>query len=352
MIVQNSKFKVIFFFINFAFLIATFNFQLSTFNLGKAEASGLSLGISPSIIRIEASPPAEIKTLLTIQNLGDKAVELKIDLEPFRANDLENGEITYFADKSYKESLSIFKKIQILEENKSLEKLVLAPKQKKDLNLYISIPKDEKESDYYFSIIFKTGSASSELSDLNLLLESKEKNITANKRYTTGISNISLGVSLNVLLSIGKNVNTNGFIEEFSSPIFVESGPVPFTLRVKNSGRHLIVPKGNIFIKNMFGQTVGKIDLLPVNVLAGTIRLIPDISFYENGSLINLRSLWKEKLLFGHYSATLNISFSDDGQLFTKTVRFFALPAQGIAGFIIALIIVIIIRNRIKSKQY
>src|SRR3989344_4647692 len=43
-------------------------------------------------------------------------------------------------------------------------------------------------------------------------------------------------------------------IEEFSSNIFFEKGPVPFTVRVRNTGAHFIKPKSEIAIKNMFGQ--------------------------------------------------------------------------------------------------
>ena len=127
-------------------------------------------------------------------------------------------------------------------------------------------------------------------------------------------------------------------LEEFSTGFFYESGPVPFTIRIKNKGTHFIKPKGEILIKNMFGQSIGKLNLVSVNILSNSTRAISN-------------ALWKEDFLLGFYTATLNISLSNDGPTFTKAIHFFSFPFQGLIVIVIVLISTIIIVNRVRTHM-
>ena len=95
---SDSKFKIFSKLLTFALLTLIFNFALLTFNLGKVEASALSLGIYPPVIQIETIPPSLIKTPITIENLGEETVSLQILLKPFKASEKENGEISYLLE--------------------------------------------------------------------------------------------------------------------------------------------------------------------------------------------------------------------------------------------------------------
>lgn len=394
MIIQNSipiqsgqnfslKFKVIKQFINFALLIATLNFALLTFNLDKADASALSLGIYPPIIQVQADPPANIDSPITIQNLGSETVDLDIVFKPFTAKDSENGEIKYLLEKDGVPGANplIFQKIQLFEGDHAVRNITLAPSEQKKLNFRLKISKDEPISDYYFSIVF--------------LNTPKTPNLP-NSPNTQAQG----GVAVNVLLSIGKG-QAKGVIEEFSSPLFLEKGPVPFTVRVKNTGKHVIAPIGQILIKNFFGQTVGKVDLLPVNILSQTTRAIPSNEQYKfearnskletpqeylplrggansnnqntndknvsdlensNFSIVsdfdirhsNFRSFpeatWPENFLLGPYTATLTLALSDEGPIYKKTINFFGAPTQIFIGLIIAILIVVLVVSKVKRR--
>ena len=200
----------------------------------------------------------------------------------------------------------------------------MAPKQEKKLFIKIDVPENEKESDYYFSIQFI----------------SKPTVVKDDLNY----SQILGGVATNVLLSVGSKEKTQGIIEEFSSPVFLQKGTVPFTLSVKNTGHHFITPKGNIIIKNVFGQIVGKVDLLPVNILAESTRTIP--SLYSNSN----KAVWNENFILGLYRATLNIALSDQGPVFSNTVSFFALPTETIIAILIAVFTLVLLLNRVKKR--
>ncbi len=276
-----------------------------------AKAGSLSLSVDPSIIEIKALPPSNTISNLTIQNKSENQVQLQISLKPFKAW-LENGELEYVNDNPV-----FFKNVQILDGGVPIEGITLGPRQEKKLTLNINISKDISVSEYYFSVIFisKDSLVPSSTASLN-----------------------QLGIATNVLLSVGPKETPDAVLEEFSSNPFYTSGPVNFTIRIKNKGKHFIKPKGTILIKNMFGQSIGKLDLLAINILSQSIRAIPN-------------ALWKENFLLGFYTATLNISLSNDGPTFTKSIHFFAFPFQGLIMIVIILISAIITINRVRTRM-
>jgi len=298
----------------------------------------VSLGVFPPILQIQATPPTNIKSKILIENLGGDPVDLKIGLKPFIASDKENGQVDYSSDYNLADPF-IFDKMQILDNDTSIDSITLAPGQKKELTLEIALPQGEPLGDYYFSIIF----------------------MSANQpEASSNISGATAGIATNVLLSIGPKGPTQGNIEEFSAPIFKTRGPVPFTVRIRNTGNHFITTRGDIVIKNMFGQNVGKVDLLPVNILSQSVRSIPDSIQSPNANpssslksyLINLKSVkavWPETFLFGPYTATLTIALSDQGPLYRKTVNFYAFPAETLFGILIIILIVTAIIIRAKK---
>jgi hypothetical protein len=290
-------------------------------NTSRAHAQELSLSINPPITVITAIPPTNATSQMNIQNNSDSQVTLQIQLKPFKAKG-ENGELEY-----PKDTLQFFKNIQILDNGTPVESIILGPKQEKSLNLNIDIPQDITASDYYFSVVFVTTSSSP-----------TESNLSLNQ----------LGIATNVLLSVGQKEIPKAVLEEFSTKIFTEEGPVPFTVRVKNEGSHLIQPKGEIIIKNMFGQNVGKLDLSNVNILAGSIRAISNETAESSSDFKHPIVLWKESFLLGLYSATLNISLSDQGPVFTRIIHFFAFPFQLLIIIVIIAIVAIVFTNRIK----
>lgn len=319
--------------ITIPFLLVTCYLLLVT--APSTNATSLSLSIDPPIITINAIPPTTVTSPLSIQNKGDTQVTLQIQLKSFKIKG-ENGEVEYS-----KEILETSKNIQILDAGVPVESITLDSKQQKNLNLSINILQDTDISDYYFSVIFISGDS-----------PPVESNSSVNQ----------IGIATNILLSVGSKEIPKASLEEFSSNIFFEKGPVPFTIRVKNEGTHFIKPKGEITIKNMFGQIIGKLDLTSTNVLSNSIRAIPnDIYMQELRLKDNLDTkiktsfdfkhpiaLWKESFLLGLYTATLNISMSDEGPVFTRVARFFAFPFQFLIIIVAIVIAAIVVKNRLK----
>ncbi|MBI4084688.1 MAG: hypothetical protein HY431_02180 [Candidatus Levybacteria bacterium] len=307
-------------------------FTLCSLRSPQAYAEGISLGINPPIIAIEANPPANMTTPITLENKSDETVRLAISFRRFTSATSDDGKIRYLPHGST--NASFFRRVQLLENNRAVTGITLSPQQQKALSLHLGIPKNEPARDYYFSIVF---------------LGEKTENtdgITGNQTTITG------GIATNILVSIGPKGKTSAVLQEFSVPSFLTSGPVPFTVLLKNTSNHVISPSGEILIKDIFGQTVGKISLLPVNILSQTSRYIPDTrqSYLQSTKDAIPAAIWNENFLLGFYRAQINLTLSEKGPMISREVSFFAFPVILFAGLVILVGIILLIRARLRSR--
>jgi len=313
-----------------------------------AQAASIDLGISPPILQIQALPPANIQTAFAVENGSDEPIQATIELRPFRANPSDNGEVSYLKpnDPLLGANPTIFKKIQVRENDRVVTTILLGPKQKKTLSLHIGIDSRESPSDYYFSILFLTNPQAN----------------TETSNTTTGG-----GIGLPVLLSIGPKGKAAASVTEFSAPLIIDHGPVPFTIKVANKGSYYVTVSGHILIKNMFGQLIGKVDLLPVNVLGQSSRNIPDkkqadenetnaltaykIEDKEDGT--QLRSpvaVWPESFLLGPYHAEVIINYADGQPPVKKSLTFIGLPTTVFVSGLVILSILLLIHRKLKTR--
>lgn len=324
------------------FLILIVLICILFFPLQKLNAQGVDLGIYPPVFQIETLPPSKVNSPFFIQNFTDQSVELQLILKPFTVTENENGEVLLTEDTTKYPDPFFFKRVRVLDKGNPITSITLSPQQKRDLTLEIDIPNNQEKGEYYFSLVFTSNTQNPNNSSLSVA---------------------SAGIASNVILSVGPLGKTQGIIEEFSSSLFVTKGPLPFTVRVRNTSGHYITPKGDITIKNMFGQTVGKINLLPVNILSNTIRRIPDslqsvdvkeAEYEKIKSVVEKNkfpvSVWPEKFLLGRYTATLTLALSEQGPLFRRQIVFYALPTEYILGILTIIGVVIFIVARVKKK--
>lgn len=319
-IMYKNKNKLVLVVVFFS-ILTTYYMLLAT---AKVSAADISLGVYPPLIQIDAKAPTDIQSPITIANESDTTVNVKILVRPFTASSSDNGDLYYLNEKAkFGPDPDIFQKMAIFDGERNTDTIELAPNQQRNIELRIHLPSGEPPGDYYFSITFLSNT------------------IAINQGSNTAVAG---GISTNVLLSIGPKDKTQGYIKEFSSPFFVDHGPVPFTVHAANTSKHFVTPQGTILIKNMFGQIIGKVNLLPVNVLAGTSRFLP------SGTDTNNKAVWGENFLLGPYSATLTIAFSGEGPLYRRTIYFFSVPTQVIIGLILAGILIGITIYRVRKK--
>lgn len=313
-------------------------------NTSTASAQGVSLRVSPSSLQIKAVAPTEITAPITLENPGDDPIDLKIEFKEFRPSDKANGEVEFLGHNSS----TIFSKIQLTEAGISTNQLSLGPKQKKDLTLRITLTPEEKTRDHYFSVVFVSNQPQSQL--------------TESEAGQHSVTRINAGIAMNVLLSVTSSTpdenppqSGNVTIEEFTAPGFVEKGPVSFNVKLQNKTSNYINPKSTIYIKNMFGQLIGKIDLQQSNILANSSRYLSTQN-QPSSSLSEVEghsptALWPESFLLGFYTAELRVQVEPDAPPLTKTIRFTALPFRLLVGLTIAIVLFLIIRKRVKQKM-
>lgn len=273
----------------------------------------LSLSIEPSSLQIRATPPADVIAPFTIENQLKEPMTFLIQIQTINVN--SDGQISLQTDKTA--SMSSGLTVEILDDTTDIRELTLAPRQKKLLTIHIPVAKETALKDHYFTVTFLTKTQ-------------------ANLPEGSTASSIQAGIALPVLLAIESKQSDTVSITEFSTSFLLEKGPVPFTLKVENHGEHFVTSTGAIFIKNMFGQTVGKITIPEMNMLAYTTQEVPKI-------------IWEEKLLIGLYSADLNFLVSKNGPLYHRTIYFLALPIKQTLGIIIGTFILFFLFIRFKT---
>lgn len=293
----------------------------------KSFAQSVSVGIYPPIIQMEMEPPAILNNAITLQNGSDQTITYSIFLMPFKPSGSKNGELEY--DKSkLSEYKDFFKGVQVSDKNKVISEIKLGPKQNKELTLRIAVAKGHPPRDYYFSVLFISQEGTG----------SKENSFVGARA----------GIATNVLVTLGPKTKSQGHIKEFSLSRFVTRGPVNFTLSLANTSPHYLSIQGNVLVRNIFGQTVGNINLVPANVLANSERFLES---ENNPDSFSPKLIWNENFLLGIYTADLTVALSEEGPVLKESVTFFAFPLELILGLLAGLILTIGIIRRVKRKQ-
>lgn len=300
---------------------------------------GTDLAVFPPVITIHASSQTTIDTPLTIQNLTQVPITLSVKFLPFIPSNQENGSIIIQKDQN----VPFLSRLHILSEAIAIERITLAPKQQRQLHLTIDLANEDLISDEYFIIVFLSNSSTSSLpKDIPFRAYAK----------------IASGIAIPVLLT-KKTEDTSPkiLVDTFSTDPFVQKGPVLFTIKTMNQDAHLVTVSGEITIRNLFGQIIGQVDLMPTLVLAHSSRLIPSINEANlaDASSQSLRNfgggaVWTESFLLGPYNASLNL-LVDNKYPIQKSVYFFSFPLDLFLGLAAGIFIVVLLSKRIQTQM-
>lgn len=124
---------------------------------------------------------------------------------------------------------------------------------------------------------------------------------------------IGTQVGMLVLVAVPGNHLQKGNILDFTAPGFIQTGPVPFSLKFENTGTVHFEPKGSITISNMFGGKVAEVPVKGQVVLPTSIKSIDEL-WHVSG------------LLLGRYTASATIYDGEGMALTTEEVYFWAVP--------------------------
>lgn len=305
------------------FFFFLFFLVFSTLQTHTVYASEYAIGLYPPVIRIHQQTPGTIQTPISIENLSDSLVNLRILIKRYIPSSDTSGKISFPSDKDHdKEYDRLFEQIKVMDGKQIISDLYLAPKQQKQLFLNINLLPDQKKSEYYFSIIFITNNG--EVDQLNS-------------------SAIKLGVATNVILDYQTSDTIIAAITHFSAPQFNQQGPIPFAISLKNSSQHYIMPKSFIKIYDVFGNQIDTLRLSNIIIPANTSRHFANTD--------NAAILWDKSALLGTYTATLQIALSPKGPVLIKSIRFISLPYSFIVLILFCLIFILVVTIRFKTKK-
>ena len=306
----------------FVFILTTYYLLLTT---GKASAENFSIGLSPQTITITAPIGKTAKTYVDVENFSDSPTNLSVSFKEFTVSEKDDNQIEFLP--LTEKFITFTKNISVTIDDRVIERFVLPAKTRQRINVSIPIPNDASQKDFIFSIIF------TDITD----------NTTSPNISTTKIRG---AIGTNILLKTEDNSTSSLNIDQFSTKFFHKKGPVPFVIKLHNPGDSFISPQGTLKIRNMFGQLVGKIDLINLNILANRSRT------YFSEEELNLTNgekavIWPEKFLLGVYSAELHLNLPESPTTYTRTIYFFAFPIQAIIFLILFTGVLIFIKKRV-----
>ena len=151
----------------------------------------------------------------------------------------------------------------------------------------------------------------------------------------SGSLKVGTQVGTLVLIAIPGNHLEKGNILDFTVPLFMQSGPVPFDIKFENTGTVHFEPKGSIVIRNMFGTKVAEVPITGEVALPTSVK---DLRFYWNVGTFAL----------GRYTASATIYDGDGNALTSKEVSFWIVPVWYILGFLVVVAAIYLLLRYIK----
>lgn len=287
------------------------------------QGNGQALEIAPPVLDIRGNPGETVEARISLRDISPVRLLVRNEINDFVAAG-EDGTPKILVEEGEESPYSIKSWISPLPE------ITLEPRQIEELTVNIAIPANAAPGGY-FGVIRFTAEAP-ELSG-------------------TGVS-LSASLGTLVLLRVNGDAKEAMSVEEFyvekdqnRSWVF-ESAPIMFYERLKNEGNVHEQPRGQISIKDMFGQKIANlnVNLENRNVLPGSTRKFEqplDETVIGN------------RMLFGRYTADLEITYgsAENRQTMTSQLSFWVIPYKLIAGILLGLVVLFFIL-RIAIKRY
>jgi hypothetical protein len=261
-----------------------------------AQPTGVT--ISPLTFELTANPGDTLTNTLKVYNPTTSIISIRMEAEDIKPIG-ETGQVIVEPEVEATYSLKRWIKTEPAE-------FTLEPGEQKFVNFEISVPENAEPGGKYGSVLASTTGIVG--------------------KGVTGTA-IAQKVGALLLLTVAGEVKEDLKIVEFTAPPFLETGPVPFTIRFENKGTVHVRPRGFVTITNWWGKKVADVEFSQLNVIPGAIRKI-DTS-------------WQNKWLFGKYTAMLVGSYGTANLPFNPPIlTFWAFPWKIALGIFVVLLLI------------
>lgn len=260
-----------------------------------------SLEVSPPSQELKSDPGKVITAKVKLRNRGNDAINVKVRVEDFTAAG-EEGQVA-LVEKG-PNSITSWTRLEP-------DAFALKPFESREVTATISVP-TTAAGGWYGSFVFSVGGGTG----------------------VGGTTAVAQEIASLFLVKISGPVTERLSLVEFSSPSFVEFGPVPFTLKFENAGNVHVKPFGLVNVRNMFGKTVQDV------VVAGQANIFPGASRVVS---VDLNKKW----LIGPFTAQAVLNYGSKNDSLSETTTFFAFPVRVAAAAALLLLVVYLMRKRI-----
>jgi len=261
-------------------------------------AQKVGVTISPLTFELNANPGDAIFNKLKIYNPTDNIITIKMEVESFKTVG-ETGQVIVTPEEETTYSLKQWVNINPIE-------FTLEPRESKLVNFDILVPENAEPGGKYGSIL---------ASPIAIMGEE-----------FTGTSVLSKVGAL-ILLTVSGEVKEDLMVKEFSTLSFLETGPVPFTIRFENTGTVHLRPRGFVAISDWRDKKVIDIPFAQNNVIPGSVRKI--------------EASWDKKWVFGKYTAMLVGSYGMTNTVFEPPIlTFWVFPWKIMLGVFLILLLI------------
>ncbi len=299
-------------------------------------AQQISLSISPPLLKVFMKPGKSIMVAYRVENIGDPSI-MSAKVLPFEPKD-NTGAI------QIKDEFEGPIRFSLDNADIAFEKpFFLKTRDSQQLLLRIRVPDGAPVGDYYYTVLAETQPPP--------ILEGAG---SAGAKATIG-SNILITVTNSGVVDVKGRVGLFDVLARYTFnffgnklKIFDSNDKIPVVLIVRNQGKNLFTPEGEIVLKGNFGERA-RYDIIPQNVLAGSERLMiaSDSAEIEYKQPV---TLMLSGFFVGLYKLSTTLNFGENSPNIFGAVSFIAIPFKLVIGFLIALAIGIFIVKRIKDE--
>lgn len=279
-------------------LLAAFTIKLTA--VGQQADQGLE--ISPPSQEISVNPGEKVTIKSSIVNRGTNPAPITVRIEDFTAVG-DEGQVELTNDQTY----SIKNWGSVIP-----NKFTLNPGEEQEVTGTFTVPKDAaggRYGSFVFSVAGKGGKDAAALSQ---------------------------EIASLFLVRISGPVDEKLNLLSFDIPKFSEFGPIPFNIKVNNSGNVHVKAYGLVNVRDTFGRKVKDVIIYETNVFPGAERVI-------SASLPN-------KFLLGRYTATAIVYYgSDQKDTLNAETTFYVFPVRIAAVILVVIVILFLFRKRIKK---
>lgn len=262
-----------------------------------------SLAISPFLIETTLKPGQSEVNTITVSNRSDTPLPIAISVNDFIPAGDHGGVRFLDTGQAAHPNFSLASWITIT----SQPDFTIPPRGQTKVTFSISVPIDAEPGTHYGGLLFSAREKDNE-----------QLNVAVIKKIGT------------IILVGAGTTNASGEIRSFDSTKNFYSEPqVNFSTDFANTGNVHLQPKGQIAIRNIFGQLIGE------------AYINQDAQFVLPGTLRGFEGAFKRNWLLGRYTAELTMYYGNPKLEARASVHFWVIPTRQILLYGGLLILVI-----------